>query len=409
MLLYSQSTKNIKKASEKTTNKVKEVVKNLKEELKTEGDITALSIAYEKDDLREIKEFASFINANFKKIVIMGIGGSSLGAKTLCALKHNHPVIFLESIDSNTVKNTLESVNIDETAFLTVSKSGKTIECISQTLLALKMVEEKKGRDAIKKHFIFLTEDKESPLTNLAKEFGVQTLPHHKLVGGRFSYLSNVGLIPAAIAGLDIEAIRDGAAEVIDYVINNEDNFISEICAQQSELFEAGVGVSVVMPYVDRLKNLNEWYRQLWAESLGKGGYGTVPVDAMGTVDQHSQLQLYMDGPRDKFYTFILKDKETTSPKIEKVYNEGFSYLNGITLDEISDIEAGSTIEVLNRRELPIRTLQIHELNERCLSQLLMQYMLETIIVGRANGVSPFGQPAVEERKILARQMIGIE
>lgn len=413
MLLYSQSTKNIKKASEKTTSKVKEVVRNLKEELKTEGDITALSIAYEDGKyLEKIKSFANFINTNFKKIVIMGIGGSSLGGKTLCALKNNHPVIFLESIDSNTVKNTLESLNLDETVFLTISKSGKTIECISQTLLALKMVEDKKGKDAIKKHFFFLTEDsegKESPLKKLAEDLGISTLSHHDLVGGRFSYLSNVGLIPAAIAGLDIEAIRDGAAEVIDYVINNEDNFISEICAQQSELFEAGVSVNVVMPYVDRLKNLNEWYRQLWAESLGKGGYGTVPVDAMGTVDQHSQLQLYMDGPRDKFFTFILKDKETTSLKIEKVYNESFDYLKNMTLDEISDIEARSTIGVLDRRELPIRTIQIHELNERCLSQLLMQYMLETIIIGRVNGINPFGQPAVEERKILARQMMGIE
>lgn len=409
MLLYTQNTKNIPQASNEALQKTQQIIANLKEELKTQGDITALNIAYEKNDLKEIQDFADFINQNFKKIVIMGIGGSSLGAKTLCVLKPDHPVIFLESIDSDTVKNTLESLNLDETAFLTVSKSGKTIECISQTLLALKIVEDKKGREAIKKHFFFLTEDKESPLTNLAQEFEITTLPHHKLVGGRFSYLSNVGLIPAAIAGLNIEEIRQGAIDTIEYTINNENNFISNICAQQSDLYQNSININITMPYVDKLKNLNEWYRQLWAESIGKNSFGVTPVDAMGTVDQHSQLQLYMDGPKDKFYTFILKDKNKDSLEIEKTYNEGFDYLKNMTLDDISDIEVQSTIEVLNRRELPIRILQIHKLNERCLSQILMQYMLETIIVSRLNNINPFGQPAVEERKILARQIMGIE
>jgi len=406
MLLYEQKLKNITSVSHITLEKVQKAIREIKEELKQSGDMDALSIAYEKEDLAEIQQFADFIKNNFKHTVIMGIGGSSLGAKTLTSLVNNCPITILESIDSNTVNQLFKSLNLKETAFLTVSKSGKTIECISQTLLVLKMVEEQLGREAITKNFFFLTEDKESPLTNLAKEFNIKTLPHHKTVGGRFSYLSNVGLIPSAIAGLDIKEIRNGAIDTLDYALNKEDNFISRICASQSELFKKGITENIVMSYIDKLEKLTEWYRQLWAESLGKNSFGTTPIKAMGTSDQHSQLQLYMDGPQNKFYTFILKDKEADSLRISESYDEGFDYLVGKTLDDIMEIEANSTIEVLNRRKLPIRIFQIHKLNERSLSQILMQYMLETIIIGRINGINPFGQPAVEERKILARQMM---
>lgn len=406
MLLYKQEIKNIKPASQKTLDKVKIAISEIQEELKQKGDMDALSIAYQKDDLAEIQKFGDFIKNNFKHTVIMGIGGSSLGAKTLTALANNCPITILESIDSNTVNELFNSLNLEETAFLTVSKSGKTIECISQTLLALKMIEDKLGKDAIAKHFFFLTEDKESPLTNLAKEFDIKTLPHHKTVGGRFSYLSNVGLIPSAIAGLNISEIRAGAVDTLEYVLNNEDNFISQICARQSELFKTGIVANVVMSYVDKLERLTEWYRQLWGESLGKNEFGTIPVKAMGTSDQHSQLQLYMDGPKNKFYTFILKDKESSSLKISKSYNKGFDYLVGKTLDDIMDVEANSMIEVLDNKGLPIRVLKINKLNERSLSQILMQYLLETIIIGKINGINPFGQPGVEERKLLAREMI---
>ena len=158
--------------------------------------------------------------------------------------------------------------------------------------------------------------------------------------------------------------------------------------------------------YIDRLEKLTEWYRQLWAESIGKNGFGIIPINAIGTIDQHSQLQLYMEGPRNLFFTFITKKNDDNALKIEKTYNKEFDYLKNKTLDEIMSIEAESTIEVLNRRNLPIRVIEIQELNERCLSQLLMQYMLETIIVSKINNINPFGQPAVEERKILARELI---
>ena len=406
MLSYTQKTLNINLQDKTILNKAKQAILEIKEDLKKTGDYDALSIAYKVDDLQEIIDFSKFLNDNFKKVLVLGIGGSSLGAKTLLALKHQDKVEILENIDADSVKFVFDNLDLENTAILTVSKSGKTIECISQTLILLKIFEDKLGKESIGKHFFFLTEDKDSPLTQLAKEFNIKTLEHHKTIGGRFSYLSNVGLIPACIAGLDIKAIRDGAKDTLEYLFNNEDNFIADICAKQSELYKNGVVANVVMPYIDRLEKLTEWYRQLWAESIGKNGFGIIPINAIGTIDQHSQLQLYMEGPRNLFFTFITKKNDKNALKIEKTYNKEFDYLKNKTLDEIMSIEAESTIEVLNRRNLPIRVIEIQELNERCLSQLLMQYMLETIIVSKINGINPFGQPAVEERKILARELI---
>lgn len=406
MLLYTQKTLNITSQNKTILDKTKQAISEIKEDLKKTGDYDALSIAYKNDDLQEIIDFSKFLNDNFKKVLVLGIGGSSLGAKTLLALKHQDKVEILENIDSNSVKFIFDNLDLENTAILTVSKSGKTIECISQTLILLKIFEDKLGKESIGKHFFFLTEDKDSPLTQLAKEFNIKTLEHHKTIGGRFSYLSNVGLIPACIAGLDIKAIRDGAKDTLEYLFNNEDNFIADICAKQSELYKNGVVANVVMPYIDRLEKLTEWYRQLWAESIGKNGFGIIPINAIGTIDQHSQLQLYMEGPKNLFFTFITKKNDKNALKIEKTYNKEFDYLKNKTLDEIISIEAESTVEVLNRRNLPIRVIEIQELNERCLSQLLMQYMLETIIVSKINGINPFGQPAVEERKILARELI---
>lgn len=407
MLLYEQDILNV--SNDGNIESVEKAVQEFKEELKSIPDYRALTIAYDRDDLKEIKEFSEFINNNFKKIFVIGIGGSSLGAKTLLSLKFQDKVEILENIDSNTLEHIYNSIDFRTTAFLTVSKSGKTIECISQTLILMKIIEEKLGKEAIGKHFFFLTELKDSPLTQLSKEFNIKVLEHSNCIGGRFSYLSNVGLIPACIGGLDINEIKQGAVDVLEYFLNNSENFIVDICIKQSNLYKSGVVASVVMPYIDRLKKLTEWYRQLWAESLGKGGFGILPVDAIGTIDQHSQLQLYMDGPRNLFFTFITKEKDENSLKIEKSYNKNFDYLLNRTLDDIITIEAESTIEVLNKRNLPLRTIKIKKLNERCLSQIMMQYMLETIIVGKINGVNPFGQPSVEERKILAHQMFEVK
>jgi glucose-6-phosphate isomerase len=406
MLLYSQELKNIPPAEASSAQKVRAAADEIRQGMKSDGDLKCLSIAFERDDLADIEKFAALINDNFERLVVMGIGGSSLGAKTLLSVGKKSNVIVLESIDSDTVNRTFENLNLKQTAFLTVSKSGKTIECISQTLIIMKIVEEKLGKNALGKHFFFLTENRENPLNEIAKTFGIRVFEHHSVIGGRFSYLSNTSLMPAAVAGLDIKKIRDGAADVIDFVLNNDNNFVLDICGAQIDMFNNGIAANVTMPYIDKLYFFNEWYRQLWAESLGKMGKGTIPVSAMGTADQHSQLQLYMEGPRNIFYTFIGKNKSSNSLKIRETYAKNLSYLKNLTLDDLAKVEFDSTTEVLNVRKLPLRIINFTELNETSLSQLMTQYIFETIICGKALGLNPFGQHAVEERKILARNMM---
>ena len=385
--------------------KVNDVVNDLKNEINQDGDFEALNIAFKDDGLKEIEEFSQYIRNNFKKVLILGIGGSSLGAKTLLSVKKQNKVQILENIDSELMKDAFNSLDLNTTAIITISKSGKTIECISQTLILLKMYEDKLGIDSIKNHFFFLTEDKDSPLTQLSKEFGIKTLKHHKTIGGRFSYLSNVALIPACIAGLDIKSIRDGARETIQYLFNDANNFITNIVAKQDTLYKNDVVANIMMTYCEKLVCLTDWYRQLWAESTGKNGFGIIPVPALGTVDQHSQLQMYMDGAKNLFFTFFLKEKDNNALKITKSYNKEFDYLVGKNLDDIMEIEAQSTIEVLNSRKLPIRIIKLQDINEKSVSQLMMQFILETIIISRLNNINPFGQPSVEERKRLSYKM----
>lgn len=378
--------------------------------LQQDGEMLPVSLVYETKDLADIQEFAQQIRVKFNTVVILAIGGSSLGGKTLTSIaKPGGPrLIFLESIDTNTVQSTLDSLDLAHTAFMAISKSGNTIEILSTLLLVLNKFIDQVGEEKLKEHFFLLTGAKDNIFNRLAQHYGLQTLEHLAEVGGRFSYTSNVGLLPAAIAGMNVEQIRAGARRVVEHTLQEspERNEILNVAVQQNILYRYyGVHVNVVMPYIDRFSHLTEWYRQLWAESLGKGGFGTVPVNAMGTVDQHSQLQLYLDGPRDKFYTFILP--VTDNPESLVIRNTvlpELSYLKHRSLAEIMRIEADSTIEVLDKRQLPVRILEVPTVNEEAIGGLMMQFMLETILVGMLNKINPFGQECVEEKKVVAKE-----
>jgi glucose-6-phosphate isomerase len=315
-------------------------------------------------------------------------------------------VTVLENIDSNSADYLFNSLDLKNTAFLVVSKSGKTVECISLTLLLMGMLRERFGTSVLARNFFFLTENGDNPLSKLAKEFSIETIEHDSHIGGRFSYLSNVAMIPASVAGMDLRAIRGAAAALLDSFFLEEGNFIVDVCAKQCELYRNGTVGAVMMPYSDRLRCLTTWYGQLMAESLGKDGFGVIPFPALGTIDQHSQLQLYMDGPKNLFFSIITKRPGGNSLKITDPLIESFNYLKNKTLDEIMNIEAESTVEVLNRRGLAVRTLEMEKLDEASLSQIMMHSMLEVIMIGNSLGINPFGQPAVEERKILAQEML---
>ncbi len=241
-------------------------------------------------------------------------------------------------------------------------------------------------------------------MRQLAAAQGSKVIDHDPELGGRYSVLSPVGLLPAAIAGLDIYALRDGAAEVMvsDMALPLEGAALQHAFAANS------MNISVLMPYCDRLKSFADWYCQLWAESIGKDGKGSTPARAIGAVDQHSQLQLWLGGPRDKLITMLLLENHGRGAALpeELLGDERLAYLRGHHIGDVLDAQQRATRETLTKRGVPVRVMRIKQLAERELGALLQHYMLETIFTAHLLGVDAFDQPAVEESKILAREYL---
>lgn len=401
--LYLQSFRNI--TSEKTLkefhNNCCESATRLRIEINAKK-LAMIDIIFGENDLEEFETIAKKISSD-KKILILGVGGSSLGGKTLTSLQDQNKVQFLESIDPLTIKNTLSKIDFKNTFFVVISKSGETIETICQSLIIIDELEKKKIKN-FAQQFLFITESLDNSIAKIAKEIGALIAKHPKEIGGRYSCFSIVGMLPAVLCGINIKKIRNGAKKIIKDFLENDR--IIESCAIQLYLYEKGFSNNVIMPYVDNLKNFTDWYRQLWAESLGKSGFGSTPINSMGTVDQHSQLQLYLEGPKDKFFTFVTA-KNHQADFLVKDLKSCRTLFGGKKLSDIVKIEQETTIEVLNRKKLPIRIFEINELNEEVLGGLMMQMFLETILISYVKKINPFDQPAVELRKDLAKKILG--
>lgn len=401
--LYSQHFKNTPSAQKlkKFQESCKKSSAVLRNEI-TAGKLAAIDIIFENSDLKEFEKFAKKISS-YKKILVLGVGGSSLGGKTLSALKFQNKLEFLESIDPTTVKNCLDKTDLKNTFFLVISKSGETIETICQTLIVLDEVKKAKIKN-FEKQFLFVTESQTNSLAKIAKKIGGEITSHPNKIGGRYSCFSIVGLLPAILAGLDAKKIRSGAKKIAEDFLSDGKR-ITESCALQLCLFEDGIVNNVIMPYIDNLKNFTDWYRQLWAESLGKNNFGSVPINSMGTIDQHSQLQLYLDGPKDKFFTFLTQKKAPHDFSIKDL-QACPTLFGGKKLSAIVKVEQETTIEVLNQKKLPIRIFEIEKLDEEVLGGLMMQMFLETILISYVKKINPFDQPAVELRKDLAKKIL---
>jgi glucose-6-phosphate isomerase len=411
-MTYSQQIFNSPQISAKNEKRVADELEKIRKEL-GEGRLPQLFISFETKDLDLIEKKAKEIRKNFKKVVVIGIGGSNLGAKTLSVLSKNQEyVLFMDSIDPVTTEKQINSLDLEKTFFIAISKSGETIETLSHTIIIMNLLLQKDKIKDFDKRFLFITENKENSLMSIAKKFDIEVMYHPTDIGGRYSYLSVVGLLPAAILGLNIKNIRAGAQKYLDQVLKNtkDDEYknLNNICSVQQTLFENGTNINVLMNYSDGLANLIEWYRQLFAESIGKNGFGITPVNAVGTKDQHSQLQLYLDGPKDKFYTFLTMKKYKQNYKFDTSFLKDFKYykIGGKYLSDIFKIEEGSSIQVLKEQKLTVRVLEFEKLNEKSLSAIMMQMFLETIILCRINNVNPFDQPAVELRKRIARKSL---
>ncbi len=374
-------------------------IKKLRQEIH-DKKLPALNIVEESDDLQQIIDIANYAK-NYQKTVIIGVGGSSLGGKALCALKLQNKVDFIESIDPVKLWQYLENIDLKNTLFIVISKSGETIETICQTLIIIDLL--KKNNFEITKNFIFITESVNSSIGRIATELKSQILFHNPKIGGRYSCFSIVGLLPALIVGLDIFKIREGANIILQDFLKNDDLMHSSLL--QLNIYDNGFINNVMMPYIDDLKNYTDWYRQLQAESLGKNSLSFTPINSMGTVDQHSQLQLYLEGKKDKFFTFIVSATHSHDFLISDLNNCQTLFSNK-KLSQILAIEYQTTIQTLVDKFLPVRIFTINNLDEKTIGALMMQMFLETIIMGYSMKINPYDQPAVEIRKEMAKNIL---
>jgi glucose-6-phosphate isomerase len=391
-----------------------------------DGSLPLLNLPETRTDLREIRDTAKRMAANATDIVILGTGGSSLGGQTLAQLAHHGvPGVgvfrepprlhFIDNLDADTFTTMLKRLPHQTTRFIAISKSGGTAETLMQTIAALSAVKAEGLEQRIPDNFLGLTEPaksgKRNGLRDLLGKFHVPMLDHHTGVGGRYSALTNVGLLPAAMVGLDIGALREGAGLALAPVLAKKkaaDVPAALGAALAVALADKGKSISVLMAYCDRLERFTHWYVQLWAESLGKNGKGTTPLAALGPVDQHSQVQLFIAGPRDKLFTVVTIGAKGQGPRMDAELAKlaGEPGLAGKTIGDLVAAEARATAETLAKNGCPVRTIHIEELDEETLGELMMHFMLETIIAAHLIGIDAFDQPAVEEGKVLAKKYL---
>lgn len=373
-----------------------------------------------RDDLAVIGEVADRFRSSFGDVVVLGTGGSSLGGQTLCSVAgtglgrrpgapHLH---FMDNVDPNTFDNLISALDWQRTGVIAISKSGSTAETLLQLGAVIGALGLYVAEDRIADHLVVVTEPADNPLSVIARQYDCTVLDHHPEIGGRYSVLSVTGLLPAAIAGFDIGRLRDGAGMVLEQLLS--DAGVHDVPSATGAAVSVGlnrhtgVGISVLMPYCDRMADLGLWFCQLWAESLGKNGDGSTPVRALGTVDQHSQLQLYLDGPADKIFTLILTETGGQGAPIPGTFAdiEGLSYLSGRTMGDLFAAAGRATAETLANNGRPTRVFDVPRVDEISMGALMMHFMLETVIAADLIGVNAFDQPAVEEGKILAREYL---
>lgn len=364
------------------------------------GELPPLSLVEKTEDLQTLKEAVA--GFQFEDILILGTGGSSLGGQALYALStQTKPRLhFMDNIDPFTFDAIFKKVDLKKTGVIAISKSGSTVETLMQLLICI----ERFAKEGLKDHFLCITEPTDNPLRKIAQSQNWPCYEHPSTVGGRYSCFSIVGLLPAILAGLDVSSFRKGAQDVLRQHLTEECPPALKGAALAVHLQKNHQKtLSVMFPYSDQLQLFSLWYCQLWAESLGKEGKGTTPISALGTVDQHSQLQLYLDGPKDKFFTIIAP---SWTGKGDKVSLPLIPEFTGKTMGDLFAAEQKATYETLVRNECPTRLITIDHIDERTLGSLMMHFMIETILTSYLLNVNAFDQPAVEEGKCLAREYL---
>ena len=399
-------------------------------QMHADGQMTLLDLPEKTDDLEQCAQAADILTNGATDVVLLGTGGSSLGAQALAQLagykvsgiipfrRINNRALrvhFLDNLDACMLNQALLDQDMKTTRFLAVSKSGGTAETVMQMVIMLEALKANGLDWNANAHMVVLTEtDNEdaNAVLQLARRHNLEVLEHSPVIGGRYSVLTNVGLLPAKVMGLDAEAIRHGAKAAVAPLLSDADAAMIPAAVGAAVnvalMEEKGISTTIMMPYCDRLRFFANWFQQLWAESIGKDGKGTTPLGTAGPVDQHSLMQLFLDGPADKLLNIIQLPTAGQGPQIPDSYRSDplLGYLAGRTVGDLTDCQQRATVETFARNDRPVRVLELDGVDEEHIGELMMHFMLETIITGYMMGIDPFDQPAVEQSKILTREYL---
>lgn len=424
---------NIKEEFENYRETIAKIISDLNQRKDKPGQwLQWMNLGYNEETVWYVKEYASMVENRFDNILVLGIGGSALGglAVTEALLKpywnfltpeqrNNFPrIFFLDNIDPDCINGILDVLDLKKTLVNVITKSGSTAETMSQYMIVKDRLEKELGDD-YRKNIVATTDKETGVLRQLSDQEGYKTFVVPDDVGGRFSVFSAVGLLPFALVGIDIDEIIQGIKDM-DLALKNTD--INNNIAAQNALIhylmdtKKGKNISVMMPYSSRLRYISDWYVQLWAESLGKEfdkngnvvHVGPTPLKAVGATDQHSQIQLYNEGPNNKIINFIRVENFDTTLEIPNIFDyTGIGYLGGKTVNNLLDAEADSTRVALSDYSRPTVTITLPEINGYNVAQLLYMLEVQTAIAGELYNIDTFNQPGVEQAKNYTYALMG--
>ena len=375
----------------KLSKEFKKIILNINHDIK--NTTKTLNVLNDKFKFNfKIKDFKKF--KKFKTIAIIGMGGSILGAEAIhdfLKIKIKKKIYFFDNLDLNKISNFKKKENLKKVLFLIISKSGNTIETLSNTF-ALDIIKKNS------KNIIIISEKKNNLLFSISKKFNLFYVEHKNYIGGRYSVLSEVGAIPAYLMGINILKLRSNNLKFLN---GKEMLHLRDSATKLANLLNSKkINNLIFLCYSQELKKFLFWCQQLVAESLGKKNKGFLPMISNVPKDHHSLLQLYLDGPKDKLFYIFSIDKKSK----EKININNF--LNKKNLSEVKLAQKNALIETFKKNDIPFREFKIKTIKEKVLGKLFAYFMLETVIIGKLIKVNPFDQPAVEQVKVITRRLL---
>ena len=341
----------------------------------------------------ELKKFNKF-----KNIIVIGMGGSILGSKaiyTYLKKKIKKNFIFIDNLDSTKLNLVKKKIKFKKSCFIIISKSGNTLETLVNSNLLNNKINSKNS--------IIITEKKKNLLKTYSIKKNIQFIEHKSYLGGRYSVLSEVGMVPAILMGLNINSFRKN---LLTYLHKKKSLLMDSVIKLTSIYKAKKINSLVFLNYAPELDDFLYWCQQLIAESLGKKGKGLTPLVSSAPRDHHSLMQLYLDGPKDKLFVVFSSSQEEKIKTNVNIFDKMFNYAQGKDFSKIRVAQRKALLQELKNKKIPHREFEVNKLNEETLGELFSYFILETVLVGKLLKINPYDQPGVENVKILTKKYL---